>query len=130
MKSAPVIKGLTVLPVFVSRSRFSLSFLPSSTPTCVSIILHASQPKGVITVIYRIQVIPPSCHIWHPWSCLVYTDSFLISTGLLRVLRLEVSHSPPVSLPPPSPSPSAVTAAVYFHSVEMMIKSQHYNLFG
>lgn len=38
----------------------------------------------------------------------------------MRVLGLEVSHSPPVPLPPPQH-----LTTVYFHSVEIIIKLLH-----
>lgn len=117
----------------VSCSLLSLSFLPYPIQTFVSVSFHTHHnQKASSRLNIESHLIPPSCHIWHAWACLIYTHYLWSEQLFSRVLGLEVSHSPPVSLPSPSPgppthttSPSAVNAAVYFHSAEINRKWLH-----
>lgn len=107
-------------------SRLFQPFIPAIplSTICDNIISQASRPKGVIAVKHRIQLIPPSCHIWQAWSCLVYTASFWSHQTYREVL--DYNESFPTSLHVSSqplhllPSPPG-----YFHSVEIIIKWLH-----
>lgn len=91
-------------------------FLPAlacPASLCGSIISHLSHPGSVISVKYRIPLNPPSCHIWRSWCCLMYTDYFWSLQTFWEFLDKKwVTH--PVSLPPSSPLPTAVTGLFSF----------------